>query len=69
MFYMSANHTSRVIRMVIEGDATTWIITYDSHSDNSRGVIFDHNIFIIQLTGTYYLIIITYGMPWKTPVA
>jgi hypothetical protein len=37
--------------MMIVGDATTWSITYDRHSDNSRGVIYDCNNFIIQETG------------------
>jgi hypothetical protein len=32
--------------MMVIGDATTWSIT----SDNSRGVIYNHNIFMIQAT-------------------
>jgi len=36
--------TTRVIRMMIESDATTWSITYDHLSDNARGVIYAHNI-------------------------
>jgi hypothetical protein len=28
--------------------ATTWSITYDHHSDDSRGVIYDRNIFTIH---------------------
>ncbi len=43
-----AYDTSRVIRMTIIGDATTWSITYNCHSDNSIGVIYDGNIFIIH---------------------
>jgi hypothetical protein len=41
---------------MILGDATTWFFTYDHHSDNSRGVIFDRNILIIQATGDAKLI-------------
>ncbi len=52
MFSQSLNDTSRVIRMTIVGDITTWSITYDCHSDNSRGVIYNNNIFIVQ--ATYY---------------
>jgi hypothetical protein len=52
MFSRSINDTSRVIRMMIVGDATTWSVT----SDNSRGVICDPNVFIIQATG---------GRNWK----
>ncbi len=33
--------------MMIVGDATTWSVT----SDNSRGVIYDHNTVLIQATG------------------
>jgi hypothetical protein len=47
----SKNDTSRVIRMMIVSDATTWSITYDRHSDDSTGVICDRNVFIIQATG------------------
>ncbi len=32
-------------------DATSCGMPYDCHSDNSRGVIYDRNIFIIQTTG------------------
>ena len=46
MFSGSINDTSSVFRMMIVGDATTWSIT----SDNSKGVIYDCNIFIIQAT-------------------
>jgi hypothetical protein len=34
--------------MMMVSDATTWSITYDCHSDDSRGVIYNRNIFIIQ---------------------
>jgi hypothetical protein len=34
----------------IIGDATTWSITYDHHSDNSRGIIYNRNIIPIQAT-------------------
>jgi hypothetical protein len=30
---------------MIIGDTTTWSIAHDHHSDDSRGVIYDHNIF------------------------
>jgi hypothetical protein len=33
--------------MMTVGDATTWSVT----SDNSRGVIYDHNIVLIEATG------------------
>ncbi len=46
MFSRSINDTSIVNRMMLVGDATTWSSTYDGHSDDSRGVIFDHNIFV-----------------------
>jgi hypothetical protein len=46
----SINDTSRVIRMAFISDVTDMSITYDRHSDDSRGVIYDHNIFIIQAT-------------------
>jgi hypothetical protein len=47
MFSRSINDTFRVIRMTIVGDATTYSIT----SDDSRGVIYDHNNFIIEAIG------------------
>jgi hypothetical protein len=47
VFSRSLNDTSRVVRMTIVDDATTW----SDISDDSRGVIYDHNIFIIQATG------------------
>jgi hypothetical protein len=37
--------------MMIISDTTVWSITYDRHSDESRGVTYDHNIFIVQTTG------------------
>jgi len=46
----SINDTSRVVRITIVSDATTWSVTYDHHSDSSRGVIYDHNIFITHAT-------------------
>ena len=46
MFYKSANDTSRVKRMTIISDATTWGIT----SDDSSDVIYDRYIFIIHAT-------------------
>jgi hypothetical protein len=36
---MIVNEPSRVIRMTIMGDAPSCGITYDHHSDDSRGVI------------------------------
>ncbi len=47
----SVNDTARVVRMTIVSDATTWTFTYYRHSDDSSGVIYDCNIFIIQATG------------------
>jgi hypothetical protein len=47
MLSKSINDTSRIIRMMIVGDATTWSVT----SDDSRGVIYNCNIFIIEATG------------------
>jgi hypothetical protein len=41
MFSRSVNDTSRVIRMMIVGDATTWSV----NSDDTRGVIYNHKIF------------------------
>jgi hypothetical protein len=32
-------------------DATTWSSTFNHHSDNFRGVIYNHNSFIKQATG------------------
>jgi hypothetical protein len=46
MFSGSINDTSRNVRMMIIGDATTWNIT----SDHSRVVIYISNIFVIQAT-------------------
>ncbi len=46
MFSWSINDTSRVVRMTIVGDATTRSVT----SEDSRGVIYILNIFIIQAT-------------------
>jgi hypothetical protein len=45
----STNDTSIVFRMTIVSETTTWSITYDCNSDDSRGVIYDHNVFIIQI--------------------
>ncbi len=42
--------TPLVIRMAIICDATTWTVTYDHHSDNSKSVIHDRNIFVTKLT-------------------
>ncbi len=51
MFSRSVNDTVIVVVSVrIIGEATTLSVTYDRHSENSRGVIYDHNIFIIQAT-------------------
>jgi len=32
-------------------DAPSWGVTYDCHSDDSRGVICNHKIFMIHATG------------------
>ncbi len=42
---------SRLVKMMIISDPTTWSITYDYHSDNFRGVIYDCNMFRIHATG------------------
>jgi hypothetical protein len=47
MFYRSVNDTSRAVRMMITGNTTTWV----SLLLLTRGVIYDSNIFIIQVTG------------------
>ncbi len=44
MFSKSVNDTTRVVRMMIAGDAIPWGLT----SDDSRGVIYNCNINIIQ---------------------
>ncbi len=46
----SVTNTSRAIRMTVVSDTTTWSITYNRRSDNSRGVIYNRNIFIILVT-------------------
>jgi hypothetical protein len=57
MFSMIINDTSRVIRMTVIGNATTWSITYNCYSDNFRVLIYDHNMFIIQGgMGTKYVL-------------
>ncbi len=58
----SVNDTSRIIRIMIVSDATTWSITDDCHSNNSRGVIYNHNIFVIQATGYINLFITVWQM-------
>jgi hypothetical protein len=34
-------------------DAPICVVTYNHHSDDYRGVIYDRNIFIVQATGFY----------------
>jgi hypothetical protein len=36
MFSRRVHDTSRVVGMMIIGDATTWSVTYECHSDNLR---------------------------------
>ncbi len=36
--------------MTIAGEATTWSVTNDSHSDDPRVVIYDRNVVIIHAT-------------------
>ncbi len=43
--------------MMIMGDATSWNVTYGHHSDDSRGVIYDCNIFIKQAIGLFRLVL------------
>jgi hypothetical protein len=45
MFPRSVNDNSRVVRMTIIGDATTFSVT-----DDSRDVIYDRSIFITRAT-------------------
>jgi len=35
-----------VVRMTIIGDDTAWSVTYDRHSDDSRVVVYDRNLFV-----------------------
>jgi hypothetical protein len=42
-------------KMIIVGDATTWSITYNHHSDDSRDIIYNRNIFITLATVINYL--------------
>ncbi len=51
MLSSSVTDTSGVFRVMMVGDATTWSVTNDHHSDTSRGVIYNRNIFIIRATG------------------
>jgi hypothetical protein len=46
MFPRSVIDTTRAL-----GDATTWSVIYDCHSDDSRGIIHDCNISMILFTG------------------
>ncbi len=46
MFSRSINDSYRTARMMIVGDATALSIPYE----DSRGVIYERNIFIIQAT-------------------
>ncbi len=46
MFSRSVNDTSRVVR----GDATAWSNTYDRNLDDSIGVFYNRNIFIVLST-------------------
>jgi hypothetical protein len=48
MFFGRVNDTSKVVRMTAVGDATARSITYNCDSDESRSVIYDPIIFIIQ---------------------
>jgi hypothetical protein len=50
MLSRSLNDISKIIRMMIVGDATTYSVT----SDYSRGVIYDRIIFIIEVTVFLY---------------
>ncbi len=34
-------------------DAPSCGVTYDRHSDDSRGVIYNRNVFMVQVTGGY----------------
>jgi hypothetical protein len=48
MFSRSVNDTSRVVKLTIIGDATTWSITYDCRSGDPKDVIYNCQIFIVQ---------------------
>ncbi len=51
MFSESINDTSGVVGIRIIGDATTWSVTYNRHSDNSRVIVYNRNLFSMQATG------------------
>jgi hypothetical protein len=51
MLSRNVNDTTRVDRMTIIVDAATWSVTYDRHSDNSRGISYDCDIFTTEATG------------------
>ncbi len=46
MFSRSVNDNSKVVRMTIVSDATTCSVNFE----NSKGVVYDRNFFIIQAT-------------------
>ncbi len=40
-----------IVKLTTISDAPSCGVTYDCHLDDSRGVIYDSNIFIIHATG------------------
>jgi len=40
---------------MIVSDAPYCGVTYNRHSDDSRGIIYDRNMFIVQATGVYVI--------------
>ncbi len=56
MFSRQLNDNSRYVRLMIVGYATTWSITSDHHSDDSRGVIYNCNIFTIEDTPSIFVL-------------
>jgi hypothetical protein len=55
MFSRSLNDTFSVVRMTIVGDATTWSVILEPSclNDDSRVVIYDRNMFMIQASGLH----------------
>ncbi len=53
MFSRSLNDTSRVVKMMIVGDATT----LENHSNDSRVVIYNRNVFIKEATGFFKILL------------
>ncbi len=48
MFYWSQHQPNLISSVTIISDVPSCVVTYSCHSDNSRGIIYDCNIFIVQ---------------------